>query len=125
MPKTKLPVESYDPRLLVLLEKGSRTEVKLPCGTRENAIHTRHQIHSFRHALKTNKRTDWEQLYAAGVYIDPADPTTVIVRPRSFWIEQNPERRGNPSACGRRAAPSPGHRWSDFGFHRPVPQGST
>src|SRR5215831_12909550 len=83
MPRAKRTSASFNPRLLLALEEGCKREIKLPCQTAREAIRCRQEINKLRSALREENRTGWQNYSSAGLYIDPKNPTVVIIKPKA------------------------------------------
>lgn len=94
--KPKLPLESYDPRLLLLLEKGCKEEVRVPCESRGAAIRLRQEINNMRRAMLDAHRTNAEMLYQAALYITKDEPTVITIKPRFAALEKALDAAGVP-----------------------------
>jgi hypothetical protein len=93
-PRKIAPLASFDPILGALLREGSKTEQRIPCGTKKEAIAFKYQINIYRQSAQKHNAPGWENLYMAEVRSDDLDPTVVIVAPKNSLARKRIEAIG-------------------------------
>ena len=74
--------------LQILFRKGTQEELRIPCGSRAEAIQWRSRMHRLRLAMQKENHPDWKLMYRTIVRIDPKDPCVLLVQPVDHEFKQ-------------------------------------
>lgn len=88
MPRTTIPLSSFDPRFRQLLLRGSQERFVLECETPSEANTLRANLHTFRAQTKKQRpddRSAWEPLYGCIISIEGAK---LILKPRRSILDR-------------------------------------
>lgn len=94
---SKLPLSQFDMRYRLLLEKGCKEVVDVPCHDRTEAQHLRNVLTTYRSKLRKTFPDDphqWEHLYGTIVSVKKGQPQTLQLRPRGTEFQNLFERVG-------------------------------
>lgn len=108
MARPKRTSQNFNSRFLALFEAGSKRELRITLGSPKEAIRFRHEANALRASLRDANHSGWQRYYEAGLYIDPASPSVVIVRPKTGDFKAALDAAGVP----------------DFSDDPPLPPGS-
>lgn len=84
MPRAKRTSASFNPNLILVIEEGCRHEVRLNCGTPNEAIRLRQEMNKLRAALREEGHSNWRHHMSAGIYIDKKNPAIIIIKPKAY-----------------------------------------
>jgi len=93
-PKSRFPSSSFSPYLHALLREGSEREIPVKCDNAKEAIYLRHRLNTLRSVLRKEDFPQWDEYCRAGCYIDPKNPTVLVVKPRDSVFEKKIEDAG-------------------------------
>jgi hypothetical protein len=78
--KTKAPLSSFGSELYDALRQGAAGEKRITLPSPGAAVNFRQRLNMLRSTMREEGYTDWQQYYRVGVYIDPTNPSVVILR---------------------------------------------